>query len=192
MNVFQLKKPIVIPAYGRPNKGLLVFLPGDFVVLYEVVSNPSAMLMDITLLLVDTLDGVKIPLQHFAVTEKGFWSGLYSNQDEIDAYHTDKESQIALVTSLREAAAEEAVSEEANDSSVTAQYLTEMRKLSEWPPEPQPVPVMVNTYSEVLQYFNSSMTLTQEGLEWGKTLPLLKGKMEDYLCFPLNYTDSSK
>lgn len=162
---------------------------------YDVVPLPKEDAMSVTLSLVDKVSGVTIfPLGNYKITEQGFPTGVVLNQAEIDAYNSSlapltaeynslqttifaKQSDIAIAaaqgTDTKDLEAELVLLLE--DLNAVSSAIAALGEVPEKQFEYR------NKYSEVIQYFDNSGTITQDGIMWAKTIPFLGLTIGDFI-----------
>lgn len=193
-NTFQLKRPIIVPSPSVKN-AFLIFPYQTCALSYDVVPLPKEDAMSVTLSLVDKVNGTNIfPLGNYKITEQGFPTGVVLNQTEIDNYKKalapllveynsiqvlvfSKQSDIAI------AIAQKLPTEtlEAELSLLLENLNNVSVQISDLGEEPEKQYEYRNKYSEIIQYFDNSGTITQEGIAWAKTIPFLGLTIGDFI-----------
>lgn len=181
---FELKQDLFLPATGNPNKGYLYFPKTAFGLSYEV--KPFLKKKSLTVLLgVAELatDEICWPLTIYEITENGFPTDEYSNQAAYDTYLSEKVSLETEIESLGLSidallTAQEAIEDNTSQEYLTlqaeidAEYVLLNTKISDLA---SLVPVhletlYINKYDDVIEYFKGDGSLTDEGIEWAKTV----------------------
>lgn len=181
---FQLKQDLVLPATGNPNKGYLLFPKAIFGLSYEVKPNPKKKILQVLLGVAELAnDELVWPLTMYTITDSGFSTPTVTNQAEIDAYIstqstllTNLETLDLTLSSLNAQAQVYIDNEEVIPEELAAQInvtLTEMDAITTQLSSlvnPEVEYLVINRYDDVINYFKGDGSLTEEGIEWAKTV----------------------
>ena len=178
---FKLLRSLVIPAFGRPNKGKIVFSADEFGLSYEVSPFPADKLIKVNIFVTELSSGWKLSLKELSITEAGFPSGVILNQSEIDSYNSNYSRLTELSAKLSEEAAIEAVEVKIGEPTPKMDQLIEANKELASLVQPTPNELYINKYDEMIQYFNADGTLTDAGIEISKEIGFFGGKIRDYI-----------
>jgi len=182
---FPLKKNLILPATGNPNKGYLLFPAQMFSLSYDVTPRPKQQQIDIALTVSETSteDTVWI-LGIYKITEDGFRN--QTNYEEYSQYLADK-TALEVILSSKEAELEIANSNLQIDETTLPQYEIAEAAWQEAFANLQALPIVepiyntINRYSEVIDYFKGDGTLTDEGIEWAKTVSFMGENLGNYI-----------
>lgn len=193
--IFPLKKNITIPSPTVPN-AYLVFPFTTCALTYSILPKPQQSTMSVELIIADKVSGKHLfTLTQFAITEAGFPTGVVLNQADIDAYNTAKTTLATEILSLNEQlmakdleaqvfisqslpVPEELTLEIEN---LQTQLVTKNAELVALGSAPAPITEVRNKYSDVIQYFDNTGSITTEGIVWAKTIPFGGATLGDYL-----------
>ena len=194
--IFPLQRSLILPATQRPNKGLIVFLAGQFGLTYKVLPNPSEKSMSVELYVTDLSDpSWKYLLRVFNITEAGFPTGVILNQDALTAYDTAY-STLKLELSTIELelaglevqwpalqAAEEPIPEEliARVEELRTNHATTLAAIKEMGLRPTPELEYYNKYSDVINFFEKTGEITDDGILWAKNIPFFGAVLGDFI-----------
>lgn len=179
-----LKNDLILPAIGYPSAGYLLFPKNEFGLTYEVYPKPKQKTMIVKLGVGRLSTGDMVwELTNYDITEKGFITSQISNQSEIDIYNETKKNLESNIISLNN----NIITKQIEIQSYTNQNLeipqilkdelqsmisslntlnTELNSLI----EPEPIPIYINKYDDVIGYFKGDGSLTEEGVQWAKTV----------------------
>ena len=191
---YKLKQDLLLPATGNPSKGYLLFPKTEFGLSYQSNPNPRKKTMSVLLGVADIFtDEIVWPLTIYEITEDGFLTSQMSNQDEIDAYnnnrHTLEDAISSLIINIQQKEQEiqsyidqnlpiqeysiqfESVPQILKDElqsmiSSLNTLNTELLNLV----SPEPIPIYINKYDDVIGYFKGDGSLTEEGVQWARSV----------------------
>lgn len=181
---FELKQDLFLPATGNPNKGYLYFPKAEFGLSYEVKPNPKKKVLYVTLGVAElSTDDMAWPLTIYAITEHGFPTSQYVNQAEYDVYVAARTAIEVTINTLSseldtllatQALIEDTTSQEYLDLQIpidakTAEVNVKIEELNALTPVVLET-LFINKYDDVINYFKGDGSLTEEGIEWAKTV----------------------
>jgi len=185
---FLLKKNLIVPATGNPSKGYLLFPAGLFALSYDIYPRPKLGQIDVTLTVVEiATNETAWLLGTYNITEAGF-----TNVANLEAYNTYLATKQALyedaeAKAVINNAAIEALAQDPNNvtlqeelASAFAAYETALQLYSDLPVVEKEIEV-INRYSEVIGFFRGDGTLTNEGVEWAKTVSFMGENLGNYI-----------
>lgn len=180
-----LKQDLFLPATGNPSKGYLYFPKSEFGLSYEVRPNPKKKTLTVLLGVAElATDELVWPLTIYNITEEGFTTTeFFSNQAEYDTYVTQKallesqhallleELQILLATQggIEDHESQEFIDATAAVAAKDAEIAVKLEQLAQLT-EVTLQPAVINKYDDVITYFKGDGSLTEEGIEWAKTV----------------------
>lgn len=180
MQTHTFKQDFIIPATGNPNAGYILFPKTEFALTYEVRPNAAQKTMTVILWVCKISDNSKVwPLEIYDITEKGFPTSVFTNQNEYAAYietKTQLENSISTLAEELESIRGQLPTAGENLGHLNDLLNTKKEELTQLEKDlanlevVQPIPVHINTYDEVVNYFKGDGSLTPEGIEWAKTV----------------------
>lgn len=158
-----------------------------FVLTYSILDNPLDKILQVKIFAEDLENQHKIPLADFAVTSAGF--PKITSSEAFDAWAVEnrllQEELVAKSRLVQEFLQEnqppitdEKLRKEFDDLRADAEEVA--TKIRELGVQPQVEYQYINKYEDVITYFDAGV-LTEQGLEWSKTIPLLNGTVGDYI-----------
>jgi hypothetical protein len=181
---YRLKNDLILPATGYPSAGYLFFPKNEFGLTYEVYPRPKQKTMVVKLGIgrLET-DDMVWELTNYEITEKGFPTSQYQNQSEIDVYNQTRQNleQSINSLSLEISLKEDEIKTYIDSSLIVPQNLideynslkaerdnaiTELSNLV----SPEPIPIYINKYDDVIGYFKGDGSLTEEGVQWARSV----------------------
>lgn len=194
--VFPLIRPLVIPATGYPNKGLLVFPPAQFGLTYKVLPDPANKTIRVTLFVIDLQDLTWLfEVKSFTITEMGFPTGVIKNAEDIAQWIKDHGDLTASIDTLNAALVELTLQEQQHIAAgeevpetlaaaiaVASDKLTStLEDLNLLGPAPTPDELYINSYDQVIDYFDNRGAITQEGIAWAKNISFGGATIESFV-----------
>lgn len=193
--LFLLKKNITIPSPNVAN-AYLVFPFTTCVLTYNISPKPQESTMRVELIIADKVTGKHLfTLAQFAITEAGFPTGILLNQTEVSTYNTAKDLLMSEMNILNESLMTKDVEAQGYLSqslpipailqteidTIQAQIVAKSAEIVALGTAPTLIPEVRNKYSEVIQYFDNTGSITPAGVIWSKTIPFRGATLGDYL-----------
>lgn len=178
MYIHTFKQDFIVPATGNPSAGYILFPKTEFGLSYEVKPDPINKKMTVILWVSKLQLNKRVwPLEIYEITEQGFPTNEYSNQIEYDEYISQKndlQNQInilnmdleVLLSNLPTAEdpdIQNSINEKIQEISSATLQLNSLEEV-------KLEIVYINKYDDVIQYFKGDGSLTDEGIEWAKTV----------------------
>lgn len=192
---FNLKRNIILPSPTVRN-ALLVFPSWLCALSYKVIPYPREKRLEVFLIVVDKVDNsVLFDLAHFVITEAGFGTGVFANQADLDTWDTAAAPLLALSKNLNEllmskdfeiqqivhsgGSPSQALLDEV--STIVSDLAHIAADLEHLGPRPESQEVVINRYSDVIGYFDNTMSITADGILWAKQIPFLGATIGDFI-----------